>query len=148
MQLRRYPFLNLSSMVLFLCGLTVAAKEFIDTTSGVNELVLTSVEGVRGARDFDFYHRVSFSFKLYSVIGFAGRACKEHIAVGHILEYDGAIVFRVNTFFHCSLLLIYNVNFQTRYWDHPITGCKGTKIFLFGKILLAFFLFRMFLFKI
>ena len=95
------------AFILFLGGLTVAAHELVNATSGVNELVLTSVEGVRGARDLDLYHRVSFSFKLYSVIGFAGRACKEHIAVGHILEYDGAIVFRVNTFFHCSLLLIY-----------------------------------------
>ena len=81
-------------------SLTVAAHELIDTSCGVNELALTSIERVRGARNFDFYHWVSFAFEFYCVICLCCRLRKEHIAVGHILEYDGAIVFWMNTFFH------------------------------------------------
>ena len=87
-------------MLLLLRSLTVAAHELINTTCGVNELALTSVERVRGARDFDFYHWVSFAFEFYCIIRLCCRPRKEHIAVGHILEYDGAIVFWMNTFFH------------------------------------------------
>ena len=47
---------------LFLRSLTVAAHELINTTSGVDELALTGVEGVRSARNFNLYHRVSFAF--------------------------------------------------------------------------------------
>ena len=86
--------------ILFLRSLTVAAHELIDTTCGVNELALTSIERVRGAGDFDFYHWVSFAFEFYCVICLCCRLREEHIAVGHILEYDGAIVFWMNTFFH------------------------------------------------
>ena len=84
-------------------SLTVAAHELIDTTCGVNELALTCIERVRGARDFYFYHWVSFAFELYGIICLCSRLRKEHIAVGHILEYDGAIVFWMNTFFHFEL---------------------------------------------
>ena len=86
--------------ILLLRSLTVAAHELIDTSCCVNELALTSIERVRRAGDFDFYHWVSFAFELYGVICLCGRFRKEHIAVGHILEYDGAIVFWMNTFFH------------------------------------------------
>ena len=86
--------------ILLLRSLTVAAHELIDTSCGVNELALTSIERVRGARNFDFYHWVSFAFEFYCVICLCCRLRKEHIAVGHILEYDGAIVFWMNTFFH------------------------------------------------
>ena len=91
---------------LFLRSLTVAAHELINTTSGVDELALTSVEGVRSARNFNLYHGVSFAFEFYGVICLCGRTRKEHIAVGHVLEHDGAIVFWMNTFFHFYLLLL------------------------------------------
>ena len=81
---------------LFLRSLTVAAHELINTTSGVDELALTGVEGVRSA----------FAFEFYGVISLCGRTRKEHIAVGHVLEHDGAIVFWMNTFFHFCLLLL------------------------------------------
>ena len=93
------------AFILFLGGLTIAAHELVNATSGVNELVLTSVEWVRSARDFNFYHGVSFAFKFYRVISLAGRTSKEHIAVGHILKYDGTIVLGMNTFFHFFYLL-------------------------------------------
>ena len=89
-------------VLLFLSSaLGVAAHEAIHATSGVHQLVLASVERVRGVRDLDFHHGVSLTFKFHGLIGLACGLCKEHIAVGHISEYDGAIVFGVNTFFHC-----------------------------------------------
>ena len=87
-------------------SLTVAAHELIDATSGVDELALTSVERVRGAGDFYFYHMVSFAFEFYCIIRLCCRLRQEHIAVGHVLKHDGAIVFGMNTFFHFE----FNIN--------------------------------------
>ena len=83
-----------------LLQLTVAIHEAVYATSRIYQLALARIEGVGSAGDFDFYHWVSLAFKLHRIVSFAGGPCKEHIAVGHILEYDGAIVFRMDTFFH------------------------------------------------
>src|SRR5574344_1929648 len=91
---------------LFLTSLTVAVHELINTTCRVNQFALTCIEWVRCTRDFDFYHWVSFTFKFHCLCCFAGGLCKEHITVGHILEYDGAIVFWMNTFFLFFTLLL------------------------------------------
>ena len=99
---------------LFLRSLAVAAHELIDTSSGVDELALTSIERVRGAGDFNFYHGVSFAFEFYGIIRFCSRLRKEHIAVGHVLEHDGAIVFGMNTFFHFEL----KINIKIRSFSH------------------------------
>jgi len=105
MQLPKRNLFRMSCM-LFLGGLTVAAHELVDATSGVDELALTSIERVRGAGDFYFYHRVSFAFEFYCVVSFCCRLREEHIAVGHVLKHDGAIVFGMNTFFHFE----FNIN--------------------------------------
>ena len=86
-------------MSLFL-DLAVAVHEAIHATGGIDQLALASVERVRGVGDFDFYQWVSLTFKFHCLIRLACGLCKEHIAVGHIFEYDGAIVFWMNTFFH------------------------------------------------
>ena len=78
----------------------VAAHEAVHTTSRVDELALARVERMRRAGDFYLYHWVSLALKLYSVVGLTCRLCEEHIAVGHVLEQDGALVFWMNTFFH------------------------------------------------
>ena len=85
---------------ILLLQLTVAVHEAVYATCSVDQLVLTRIERVRSARDFDLYHWISLAFKLYCIICLSCRLCKEHIAVGHIFEYDGAIVFWVNTLFH------------------------------------------------
>lgn len=95
------------NIVLFLRSLTVAAHELVYATCSIHELALTGIEGVRGARDFDFNHWVSFAFEFYGVISLCGRTRKEHIAVGHVLEHDGAIVVWMNTFFHFNCYLLY-----------------------------------------
>jgi hypothetical protein len=85
---------------LLLTRLTVAAHELVYATSCVNELRLTSVEGVRSRRDFQLNNGVSFAFEFYSVVSLASRTREEHVTVRHILEYYGTIIFRVKTFFH------------------------------------------------
>jgi len=98
--------LFISKQLLLFRSLTVAAHELINTSSGVDELALTSVERVRGAGDFYFYHRVSFAFEFYCIVSLCCRLREEHIAVGHVLKHDGAIVFGMNTFFHFE----FNIN--------------------------------------
>ena len=44
-----FDFVQFLRFILFLGGLTVAAEELVNTTSGINELALTSVERVRCA---------------------------------------------------------------------------------------------------
>ena len=92
--------------LLLLRSLTVAAHELINASCGVDKLALTCVEGVRAAGDFYFYHRVSLAFELHCVIRLRSRPRKEHIAVGHVSEHDGAIVFWMNSFFHFE----FNIN--------------------------------------
>ena len=43
---------------------SVAAHELIDATSGVDQLALTSVEGVRGVTDFQLVEGISLAFEL------------------------------------------------------------------------------------
>ena len=43
---------------------SVAAHELIDATSGVDQLALTSVEGVRGVTDFKLEQGISLAFEL------------------------------------------------------------------------------------
>ena len=84
-----------------LAALGVAAHELIDTTSGIDELALTSVEGVRAGRDFELHYGISLAFKFHRVSGLGGRTAQEHVAIAHVLEHYGAIVVGMNTLFHC-----------------------------------------------
>ena len=63
--------------ILFLRSLTVAAHELVYATGSIHEFALTGIERVRGARDFDFNHWVSFAFEFYGVICLCGRTRKE-----------------------------------------------------------------------
>ena len=92
MQLRQIALLFCWLWYLLL-QFAVAAHEAVHTTSRVDELALARVERMRRAGDFYLYHWVSLTFKFHCLCCLAGGLCKEHIAVGHILEYDGAIVF-------------------------------------------------------
>ena len=85
---------------------SVAAHELIYAASGVNELALTCVEGVRGAGDFEFDDGIGFAFELHGVIGLGGGAAQEHVAVAHVLEHNGTIVVGMNTLFHCLIRLL------------------------------------------
>ena len=92
-------------MWLLLSSLTVAAHELVDTSGGVHELALTGVERVRAAGDFNFNHWVRLTFEFHGVIALCSGLRKEHIAVGHVTEHDGAIVVGMNSFFHFFLFL-------------------------------------------
>ena len=98
-------------MWLLLSSLTVAAHELVDTSGGVHELALASVERVRAARDFNFNHWVRLTFEFHGVVALCSGLRKEHIAVGHVTEHDGAIVVGMNSFFHfCVNKLVYRYN--------------------------------------
>ena len=127
---RNAPF-KIFRLCSLLRSLTVAAHELINTTCGVNELALTCVERVRGARDFDFYHWVSFAFEFYCIIRLCCRLRKEHIAVGHILEYDGAIVFWMNTFFHFVVkILMFKYKFRIKRVQRYEVFLESTNFFV------------------
>ena len=71
--LESVPFVSSVGFILFLRSLTVAAHELINAASRIDKLALTCIERVRGVRNFDFYHRVSFAFEFYGVICLCGR---------------------------------------------------------------------------
>ena len=51
---------------------------------------------------------IGFAFKLNGVVGFASGARKEHVAVAHVFEHNGAIVFGMNAFFHIFIVLCFS----------------------------------------
>lgn len=57
-----------------LLALAVAVEELINTTCGINELVLTSVEWVAGRGDFKLYEWVLNTVDLDGLLGVDGRA--------------------------------------------------------------------------
>ena len=66
---------------LLLLACTVAAHELINATCGVNELLLTSEEGVRRTGDFKLYQRVSNAVDFDGFLSGYGRAGDEHLFV-------------------------------------------------------------------
>ena len=84
-----------------LAAASVATHELVYATGGVDELALTGVEGMRGRRDFELHYGIFFTFEDHSVIGLAGGTREEHVAVAHILEDNRAIIFGMDTLFHC-----------------------------------------------
>ena len=86
--------------VLLLLERSVAALETVDASGGVDELALARVEGVRRVGDFQLDQRISLAFELNGFLGGYGGAAQEAIGIGHVLEDNGAIIVRMNTFFH------------------------------------------------
>lgn len=76
----RFPFSVSLKNRLFLT-VTVTAHEFINTTSCVNQLRLTSVERVRSAGDFQLYQRISFTFEFDSLFRVASGTRQEYITI-------------------------------------------------------------------
>lgn len=54
---------------LFLLAVAVTAQELINTTSGVNQLLLTGKERVRSVGDLKLYQWISLSINLNSLLG-------------------------------------------------------------------------------
>jgi hypothetical protein len=79
---------------------SVTAHELINTTGCVNQLALTSIEGVRGVTDFQLDQGIGLALKLDCLGALCCRAAQEHIAVAHVLEHYGAIVVWMDSFFH------------------------------------------------
>ena len=99
-------FLPYWQMRLLAC-LGVAAHELIYAAGGIYQLRLTRVEGVRGAGDFQLDEGISLAFELNGLVGLASGAAEEHIAIAHVLEHDGAIVFGMDVLLHVFILYCY-----------------------------------------
>ena len=93
-------FALLACAVCLLARLAVTAHELVNATSGVDELRLTSVEGVRSAGNFKLHYGVGLAFKFYGVVGLASGTREEHVAVAHVFENYGTIVLGMDSFFH------------------------------------------------
>lgn len=67
----RYYISLLKKVYILLLQLSVTAHEAVNATSSINELALTCVEWVRGARDFNLYNWISLALEFYSVVSLA-----------------------------------------------------------------------------
>ena len=94
-------WLPAASVKVLLAAASVAAHELVDATGGVDELALTSVEGVRAAGDLELHYGVFLAFEFHGLRGLGGGTAQEHVAIAHVLEHDGAIVVGMDTLFHC-----------------------------------------------
>jgi len=92
--------MNGENEVLLLFESSVAALETIDASSGIDELALARVEGVRRVGDFQLNQRISLAFELNGFLCGHSGAAQEAIAIGHVLEDYRAIIVGMNTFFH------------------------------------------------
>jgi hypothetical protein len=78
---------------------TELLAEFFNAASGVNDLVLTSKERMGFRRYFELDEGVILAFEINGFAGLDGGTGNEFEVVGHVLEYDFAVI-RVNAFFH------------------------------------------------
>lgn len=81
-------------------SVAVAGAEFVDATGGIDEFLLSGVEGVRGGSDFEFDEGVCFAVEVDGFASGYGAACDEHFVVRHIFEHHFAIVGGMDVFFH------------------------------------------------
>ena len=84
----------------------VALHELINTTCGVNKFHLTGVEGVRSVRNLHFVNGILNTVNYQSLFGVHCRAAEKYVIVGHILECNDTIVFRMDIFFHLFVCLL------------------------------------------
>ena len=82
----------------------VTLVEFVNTSSGINELHLPGKERVGRTGDLQLVQRI-FGSVLPSgcVLGFYAGTGKEGMAIGHILEYHESIAIWMYFFFHFFL---------------------------------------------
>jgi len=73
--------------------LAVALLELVDATAGIDQLVLSSVEGVRLAGHLNFHERIFIPvFPFDGLLGLDGRARLEDQVAGQVLEDHVAVV--------------------------------------------------------
>lgn len=90
--------LDFAFVVLF-----VAVLEFIHAPGSVHKLHLTSVKWVRSVRNFQLNERVFLTILPHDgLLRLHGGAGEKAVIVGHILEHNEAVIFRMNVFFHGS----------------------------------------------
>ncbi len=86
--------------------LSVTAAELIDTACCIHQLHLTGVKRMRGVGDFQFNEWVLVSvFPYNSIFGICCGFGDEGEVVGHIFEYDQAVIFGMEVLFHFPRML-------------------------------------------
>ena len=90
---------------LLLVAVAIAAEELINTTGGIDELVLASVEWVAGRSDFELYEGVLNTINLDGLFGGNGGTRDESHVVRHVLECYRTIVFWMEILLHFFLVL-------------------------------------------
>lgn len=86
---------------LFLGISLVLVHELINASGGVNKFQLTREERVRSVGDFKLYNRILITVGVGN--GFFGGCAalgEHHGVVRHILEYNQAVIFGMDSFFH------------------------------------------------
>lgn len=86
-------------------AVAVARHELVHTAGGVHQLRLTGIERVRSVGDLQLNQRIGFAFHLDGVLRSSSRAAEELSTIGHIFENYYAIVIRMNSLFHCKMLI-------------------------------------------
>ena len=83
--------------------LCVLLFEFVDTTCGIYQDILTGIERVAGIRDLHFYERIFVTiFPLDGFFGSSGRAAQEGVTITHVLENDQTVILGMDILFHVS----------------------------------------------
>ena len=96
----------LSLKGLSLSALAVAAHELVHATSRIHQLALARVEGVRGVTDFQLDYWISLAFELDCLRSLCSATAEEHVAIAHVLEHNGTIVFGMQSFLHFSIFFV------------------------------------------
>lgn len=78
---------------------TKALLKLVDASFSINELFLSSEEGMRICGHADRDDEVLYSVDLFSLIRLRGRAGEVASSTGHVLEGDRVVIW-VNVFFH------------------------------------------------
>jgi hypothetical protein len=94
----------------------VLLAELIDPTCGIHELGLTRIEWVRLVAHLHFDQWVFVAvFPLDGLLGVGSGLAQECIFIGHVLEYDQAVIIGVNALLHdTSELVGKDSNFLSR----------------------------------
>lgn len=98
-----------------LLGTTHGAEtllEFVDPTFGINELFLSSEEGVGVCGETHGDDEVLDAVNFLSLVRFCGGSRDVAVSRGHVLE-DHGVVIRMDVFFHGMPLKVWGATFPT-----------------------------------
>ena len=96
------PALLTSQLLAF--AVAVARHELVDAAGGVHQLRLTGIERVRSVGDLQLDEGIGFALHLDGVLRSGRRTAEELSTIRHIFENYYAVVIRMNSLFHFTML--------------------------------------------